>query len=190
MQRTNIFHTPIWHISAEKGDLPKIEELRQWALKLEKTDKGETKSNRKNTFHSVVSLDFSDMPHYNLLKKKLEFLPPFDFNGWWINVQHKEDYNIAHVHPLSDLSYIWYLTDNYNSLTFNQISYEMTRSRLYEAFKKVNPIDEFNPFLLNWKWKCDVGDLLVFPADTLHWTEPHIKRQRRISIAGNLTMKI
>ena len=185
MQCTNIFQTPIWHIHVEKEDISKIEELRQWALRLEKTDKGEVRSNRKNTFHSVTTRDFSTMPHFDLLLKKLEFLPSFDFDGWWINVQRKGDYNVAHTHAGFDLSFIWYLTDNYSSLKFNGITYEGTRLRLYEAFKN----EEFNPFVLDWQWKCNVGDLLVFPSDTLHYTEPHIKRQPRISIAGNLTMK-
>ena len=184
----SIFPTPIWHKRVEEEELPKIEELRQWALRLEKTDKGEVRSNRKNTFHSVATRDFSTLPHFDLLKKKLEFLPSFDFDGWWINVQRKGDYNIAHTHPNSDIAFIWYLTDNYKSLVFNQSSYEMTRTRLYQAYKKMNHLDEFNPFLLNWRWKCNPGDLLVFPADLLHWTEPHTKRQPRICISGNLTM--
>ena len=186
MDCTNIFATPVWHIKVEKEDIPKIEELHEWALRLEKTDKGESRSNRNNCFHSTSNGDWNSIPHLNLLKEKLEFLPKFIFHkGWWINIQRNGGYNVAHTHPGSDLSFIWYLTDNYNSLVFNHSSYNMTRTRLYETFKKRNN----NPFFwTHYNWNCSAGDILVFPSDTLHWTDSHNKTEPRISLAGNLAM--
>ena len=196
MNCTNIFTTPIWHIPVEKEEIPRIEELRKWALELEKTDKGEIKSNRNNTFHSTTNFDWYSIPHYNLLIKKLEFLPKFIFiGGWWINIQHKGDYTTQHIHPGSDLSFIWYLTDNHNSLVFDHSDYAMTRTRLYEAFKKANNNQhtDHNPLFpsrmyYHWNWNCKAGDILVFPSDTLHGTDPHNKKEPRISLAGNIIM--
>ena len=185
-QVTDIFSTPIYHIFAKKEDESDLEHLRKWALNWEKQHKGVHKSNRMNGYHSTISKDFSTIPHFNRLITKIQSLPfeevKFTFLNWWINIQHRGDYNSPHNHPNSDLSFIWYLTDNYNSLIFDKLEYHMSRNRLYHAFKNSNN----NPFNLEWTWKCGAGDLLIFPSDTLHHTTIHMHKKARICIAGNL----
>ncbi len=184
-----LFPTPLWHIKAKVEDAADIEEMRKWAYTIEKADKGVVKSNI-GTYHSDYNRDFFNIPHLKLLQKKLEFFPKFVFKEWWINVQRKGEYNVTHNHPNCDLSFIWYLTDNYNSLCFSHSNYEMTRTNLYTAFKNVNNLDNYNPFGLNHNIDCKAGDILVFPSDASHFVEQHKKRTPRISLAGNISMEI
>ena len=186
-QVTNIFSTPIYHITAKKEEESNIEHLRKWTLHWEKKYKGIEKSNRMNGYHSVPTTNFDVIPYYNLLVNKIQSLPlssgvQFTFLDWWINIQHRGDYNVSHNHPGSDLSFIWYLTNNYNSLVFCKPEYHMTRDNLYKAFKNMNN----KPFDLEWTWQCSAGELLIFPSDLLHHTKIHMNKKARICIAGNL----
>ena len=180
----NIFNTPIFHIVANKEDTSSIKKMYQWALAIEKRDKGITVSNKVNGYHSTINYDFKSIPELSLLQNNLSFLPQFGFASWWINTQHKGDYNVSHNHPDSDLSFIWYLTDNHNSLVFTNPVYEMSRSRLYVAFDKYPN----NPFNLNYTWDCKAGDILVFPSDLVHYTNVHKKKEPRVCLSGNISM--
>ena len=186
MTENTIFGTPLWHIPREETDYNVTETMKEWSLEWQKTDKGIKVSNQVNGYHSAGSENFNYLPCFYHLKDRLNFLPKFTFTSWWINIQNQGDYNASHNHPESDLSFIWYLTDNHNSLVFTKPDYEMTRRRLFMSFKNYNN----NPFMLTWNWKCSAGDILVFPSDTLHHTLTHEKKELRISIAGNLNMII
>ena len=189
MEVTNIFSTPVYHVFGKKEEESDLEHLRKWALNWEKKyPQGVEKSNRLNGYHSVPTNDMSSIPHSDLLITKIQSLPfgefQFTFLNWWLNIQHRGSYNVSHNHPGSDLSFIWYLTDNYNSLVFCKPEYHMTRDNLYKAFKNMNN----NPFDLEWTWQCSAGDLLIFPSDLLHHTKIHMNKKARICIAGNLSI--
>ena len=180
----DIFSTPVYHIVSNKQDTSSIKKMCQWALEIEKEDKGIVVSNKINGYHSTPSANYNTIPYIDLLQSKLNFLPQFGFINWWISIQHQGDYNVSHNHPDSDLSFIWYLTDNHNSLVFTNPVYEMSRSRLYVAFDKYPN----NPFNLNYTWDCKAGDILVFPSDLVHYTNVHKKKEPRVCLSGNISM--
>ena len=183
--QTDIFSTPIYHIQAEEKDYNDIESMRRWTLDWKKKDKGVQKTN-KGGYHSTTNTDINVIPYVKLLRDKLSFLPKFYFQNWWISIQNKGDYNASHNHGGSDLSFIWYLTDNHSTLVFNKPEYGLTRQRLYLAFKN----HKNNSFCTAWNWKCNAGDIVVFPSDTLHHTESYQGRGNRICIAGNIEVEI
>ena len=174
-----IFSTPIFHI---KGKEEEVKDLKDWSIGWERKDTNREHSNRGG-YHSTTSKDFNLIPNINILKNKLNFLPEHTFGNWWINIQRKGNYNVTHNHPGADLSFIWYVTDNYNSLVFVNYQNEMMRNRLHAAFKN-NDLFEHK-----FTWDCNAGDLLVFPSDTLHYTKMHDFRTPRISISGNILMQ-
>ena len=182
-----IFGTPIWVI--KECDSKITHDMYDWAIDLQTKDKGIKVSNRGG-YHSHYYNKFEDILNLDYLQSKLNFLPPFWFCDWWINIQNKGDYTQIHTHPLSDLSVIWYFTHNDNSLIFSDPIKEHMRINLYNAFKKANhrhfQRDEFS---YNWKWELDAGDIIVFPSDMSHHTEPYTGNTPRICLSANIRMK-
>ena len=178
---TNIFSTPVFHLTGKKEE---VKGLKDWALKWERKDHNKEEYSNRGGYHSTNNQDYNSIPNVSILKNKLGFLPEHTLGNWWINIQRKGDYNVTHNHPRSDLSFIWYVTDNYNSLVFVNYQNEMMRNRLLSAFKTKDL------FEYQFKWNCKAGDVLIFPSDTLHYTRMHDLRTPRISISGNLILKV
>ena len=178
IQPEKLFSTPLWHIKAEDGDKKSIDELYKWVLEYQ-DDEGVVKSNRGG-WQSSDSDNFDAIPHIDLLKKKLYQLGcSLKLQNWWVNVNKKGDYNERHTHPGSDLSLVWYFTDNNNSLRFIDSNIH-TRNALTFC-KELN----YNTCL---EWDATAGTIIVFPSDLQHAVEPHKLRTPRISIAFNLNI--
>ena len=178
IQPEKLFSTPLWHIKAEDGDKKSIDELYKWVLDYQ-DDEGVTKSNRGGG-QSSDSDNFDAIPHIDLLKKKLYHLGcGLKLQNWWVNVNKKGDYNERHTHPGSDLSLVWYFTDNNNSIQFfNQLNH--TRHSLPQSLHL-----DFN-FNNVYNWECAAGDILIFPADVPHQVNTHNEDNLRICLAANL----
>ena len=95
-----------------------------------------------------------------------------------MNVNEKGDFNFQHTHPKSDLSGIWYLTDNNNSLVFID-PLQHSRSNLYLAFPE---LDIGEGVYVNAK----AGEVLIFPSDLPHYVEPHSLDTTRVSVSFNM----
>jgi len=171
-----IFSTPFWHIHVEDEDIPKVNDIKKWALKLQKkhAKDGVTKSNYGGWQYGEFY--FHDIPHLDMFKKKLEKFPvKFEIINWWLNINNKGDFNQLHTHPEAHLSLVWYITDNNDSLDLVHPSVH-TRDRFYELFNLPNSM----------AWNCFAGDIVVFPADLWHMVQPHKLDSPRISMAMNL----
>ena len=168
-----IFPTPIWKIEAEvpKGGI-------KWAIEYKKNNPSIERSNRGG-YQSNAKSRLDGFPYTEELVKKLINLPKFTLNNWWLNINRKGDFNHYHTHPCSDLSGIWYFTDNNNSLRFIDSNIH-TRNALTFC-KELN----YNTCL---EWDATAGTIIVFPSDLQHAVEPHKLRTPRISIAFNLNI--
>ena len=111
--------------------------------------------------------------------KCLETLPRFQLSNWWININKKGDFNDYHTHPGSMLSAVWYITDNYRSIEFQNPL----------LHNRNNILDE-----MDWSMAdvidCTAGDLLVFPSDLIHRVYPHTEDTLRISVSFNMVADI
>tara|TARA_R100001594_G_scaffold439_1_gene1645 strand:+ start:838 stop:1404 length:567 start_codon:yes stop_codon:yes gene_type:complete len=181
MKPLEIFTTPIWHIPVEESDKEVIGKLYDWAIEIREKNPGAKISNRGG-FHSnyppIIEKDYKFIPDDGLLNKKLNFLPDVDIQSWWVLVNEKGDYNIQHTHPGSDLSLIWYLTDNNNSL---KLVDPMLQSRY--KFPEIFPNQH-----TTYDWDCLAGDILIFPADIPHSVERHELNTPRVSLVMNLEL--
>ena len=170
------FATPIWHIRREPEDKRKIEDIKKWALKLQKkhANDGVTKSNSGGWQFGKFPL--YEIPHVDMFKERMRKFPlNFTLINWWININRKGDFNRVHTHPNSDLSLVWYITDNEDTLDFLHPAIH-NRDKYFDYFNLPNVIT----------WECFAGDIMVFPADLWHGVRPHKLDSPRISIAMNL----
>ena len=161
-----IFETPLWIMEKE---LP--EGVYDWALDIEKTVIGRERSNQGG-YQSPI-MDIKKFPYYNHILGMLSFLPRIRLSGYWININRKGNLNMSHTHPGSDLTFVWYITDN-DKLVLENPMYHSRCSLL--QVKGIEP--EFKPI-------CKKGSLVIFPSDIPHWVEPHDLDTPRISISFN-----
>ena len=96
-----------------------------------------------------------------------------------MNINEKGNYNGKHVHPLADLSGVWYITDNEGLLIFED---PLVFSRA-EITRRI-----FGSTTLQ-QVKAKAGQLLLFPSDLPHFVEEHILDTPRISVSFNLIAK-
>lgn len=168
-----IFPTPIWTLSTTEHPSTAL----SWALS-HQNNSSVIKSNRGG-YQSQDQEVNSSFPYLDHLKKRLEFLPSFYFMNWWVNINHIHSYNIAHNHPGADLSVVWYLTHNHSGIIRFLNSNEYARHSLHS---KVNIDNDYG-------LKCDVGDIIVFPADLMHYVESNTSTTPRVSVALNLKLQ-
>tara|TARA_B100000965_G_C19556074_1_gene742253 strand:+ start:765 stop:1655 length:891 start_codon:yes stop_codon:yes gene_type:complete len=156
----------------------------EWALSLQTSfpNTDEKSSSRRGGFQSISSSDFNQIPTQCIQHIQYIFkdFPRFKFTNWWVNIHNKGDYNITHVHPGSDLTVIWYLTDNNSSLTIhNPMSY--SRSNLNMVLPDICADSISIP--------AKEGDFIVFPGDVLHSIDQHKLDTPRISLSLNMNFE-
>ena len=169
----NIFPTTLWYLERDNRH---PDDALNWALNHDESECVE-RSNRGG-FQSP-SRDFSEFPYLSYLQSVLEFLPSFNFVNWWVNINRKGDYNLAHIHSGSDLSGVWYLTDNHEAPIHFISPFAYTRGELYNATGVLEG---------EYYMRCNAGDMLIFPSDLQHRVEPNPTEQPRVSIAFNLRL--
>jgi hypothetical protein len=167
------FPTPIWHI---RNDGSHPDEILEWALSFDRS-RGTSRSNRFG-FQTDASWDYDELPHKEYVANALKFLPSFEFQNWWLNINERGGYNVAHTHPQCDLSVVWYLTNNHTGLIKFLSPFQHVRDKLNKTIGLENECG----------WKCDKGDIIVFPSDLLHYVEPNESDEPRVSIAFNLRL--
>ncbi len=168
-----LFPTPLWLIEND-GSHP--DDMLEWALSL-KEGENELRSNRGG-FQSEASWDYDNLLHREYLIEKLNFLPKFQFGNWWVNINEKGGFHVAHSHPGADLSVVWYLTDS-----------ECGPLRFFHPCSHAR--DHLNKALNLETDSCFVakkGDIIVFPSDLWHYVEPNQSDDVRVSISFNLSL--
>ena len=98
----------------------------------------------------------------------------------WINVNHTGAHNVTHVHPLTDYTCVYYLTDACSCITLeNPHPYEQyptvlaTKDQIKKQYN-IKPKHRITP---------SKGDLLIFPSYVPHSVEVNTKKETRISLS-------
>ena len=166
----DLFTTPFWHIENEIPQ-PLVDELYQGAYKFK--DKHESVSYSNYRGYQSPSFNWEDFHPYgkevvkDIVSKAIEI--DFNISNWWYNINGKEAWNLPHCHPGSYLALVWYITDSDGLLPL------------------------MNPFLQrrnsnNVNVTAKKGDIIIFPADLLHYVMPNPREEDRISISMNLQL--
>ena len=168
-----LFETPLWHLNKELPD-----GAYEWALEYEKNNKAREKSNRGG--YQSESFNIEDIPFGDHISKCISFLPDHHFMDGWLNINRNTDHNVYHDHPGSELTFIWFITDNNGELNIRN-PYSFSRHHMYLSLTG-EPYNGMCPH-------CTAGDMLLFPSDVLHSVSATNKPEPRISISFNIIFK-
>ena len=178
MQVPILFATPLWKYNET---LPKG--AMEWAYDHQKSFPESVLASNRGGYQSppLPWSEFKFKHHIGrVLISNIKWFDGFEITNWWLNINEKGNYNTTHTHPNSDLSGIWYITDNDGELYF-QDPLIQTRSKLYEHILGVKNA--------GIQMDCKAGSLLIFPADVPHRVEEHVLDTKRISVSFNINSK-
>tara|TARA_B100000131_G_scaffold136594_1_gene133231 strand:+ start:211 stop:744 length:534 start_codon:yes stop_codon:yes gene_type:complete len=173
METVMKFGTPIWRTY---NALP--QGAYEWAMDYKEDNDGKQRSNRGGYQSVAQSFDYLPYIFRDHILNSFDFKDKIRPANWWLNVSEKGDFNFRHTHPKCDLSGIWYLTDNNNTLIFED-PMQHSRSNLYLAFPD---LDIGEGVFVNAK----AGEVLIFPSDLPHYVEPHPLDTTRVSVSFNM----
>lgn len=105
-------------------------------------------------------------------------------NNYWININNKDGYNMAHIHPSSILSCVIYLKapENCGDIIFFRNS---TEQFALANYTKNNNSYNFETI----KYKPSEKKVIIFPSYILHTVEQNKSNEDRISISFNFELK-
>ena len=185
--RHDFFSTPVWHI--EGAPLELIDELYQVAYRFKKKYPTESKTNQggyqspafeSKEFHpkgieyiqSAVKETLVKENSTNVPLDAINIPPNFDLKieSWWYNINSQSHWNTPHTPPGSDLALVLYLTATDGLLTlFNPHAQRVISTH-------------------NTSINAQKGDIVLFPADLVHYVMPNPREEDRISISMNLQL--
>ena len=167
------FGSPIW-----RAYTPLPRGAFEWAMDYKEDNDNKQRSNRGGYQSVAQTFEYLPFPFINTIRESFPFMKKVRMANWWLNVNEKGDFNFRHTHPKCDLSGIWYITDNNNTLVFED-PMQHTRSNLYMAFPE---LDIGEGVYVNAK----AGEILIFPADLPLYVEPHPLDTQRVSVSFNM----
>ena len=180
MKKQAIFATPFWHIEGAPQQL--VDDLYKGAYVCKENVKSNQLSNQGGYQSPAFSWDQFHPDGIEYLNKILSdvFKPTplskydgrYSIQNWWYNINSKGNSNMPHVHPATDCALVFYLTDSDNKLILIN-SVQRQYVELNECF-----IPQANK-----------GDVIIFPADVLHYVLPNDKEDDRICISMNISVR-
>ena len=104
----------------------------------------------------------------------------------WANVNRYKDYNIAHIHPGTDWSFVYYVKTPKDSgnLTFLDPKYAKIKIRMLGLLKIM--IILLHMIFILWS---PHKENVIFPFYLEHFVEPNLTKESRISISGNVEIR-
>ena len=166
-----LFGIPLWVL---EGDL--LEGSLKWALDFRDKNPDGVQMSNQGGYHSRDIQD--EFPFYDHLRERIQSLPKCKVVASWININGRGDHNSIHTHPLIDISLVWYLTNNHNTLRvidpLGGMKHKLLRSLDYTDMDDTKLI------------RATAGDMVAFPGFIPHLVEPHKEEAERVSIAMNL----
>ena len=106
----------------------------------------------------------------------------------WININHQGAYNVTHIHPNSDYTFVYYISDHNSPLTLECPNMYTHHNHLYYQSKHTK--QQYN-LSLTHKIIPSEGMLLMFPSYVPHRVEINPLPHNRISLSwgGSCTGK-
>jgi uncharacterized protein (TIGR02466 family) len=168
-----------------------LNDLIKFSKKLKK-EKGESKSNAGG-FHSknlnlkeliLKSLIKNIEYHSNVFAKEiLKINKDLKIGSMWMNINYYKDSNKLHAHPFSIMSGAFYIKTpkNCGNLIFDV-------NNMSRCFVNPNSIVGYNSYNSSeWGFVPKPNVLYLFPSWYLHYVEPNMSKEERISISFNLS---
>ena len=180
LNRHEIFPTPIWHLEDTPQDI--IDVLKQGAYEAKEKHSNAQRSNQGG--YQSPCYEWEDFPvkeYFNRLLVSIPFsnkskvqIKGINAPSWWYNINSKGAWNIVHTHPDTSLALILYLTDTNHELSILN-PHHHTRHFLHDFYHYISPTTK-------------KGDILIFPADLMHFVKPNESERDRICVSMNLLL--
>ena len=163
-----LFPIPVWHIEGITQQL--VEELYQGAYHFKERHENCILSNQGG--YQTPAFEWKDFHPQGIeyIENVVGDMFKFKVESWWYNINGQGHWNVPHTHPYSDFALVLYITDSDGLLTFVNPHSQRGIS------KQDNSID------------AKKGDILIFPADLVHYVMPNPREEDRISISMNLQL--
>ena len=120
------------------------------------------------------------------IKKNINLPQQVELESYWYNINNLCDFNEPHSHinlqtNSSLISGVFYVSTFKNSGNLIFLSESRTTGLLYD--KK---IDNYNSYTSsNWKIEPKNNLCVLFPSNLLHYVEPNLLKEKRISMSFN-----
>lgn len=121
----------------------------------------------------LAATDISGELNYNV-----EFGP--EGCEWWININEKDCYNVAHTHPGCDIIALYYPKINGND--DGDVCFIRTDGAQYQS------LYDNNSEHLMYTLKAEEGVLYLMPSHLIHFVKPNLSNDYRVSIAFNIAI--
>ena len=181
MKKHEIFPTPVWHIEGAPQEL--VDKLYEGAYICKESVESAQLSNHGGYQSPAFNWDQFYPEGIKYIESKLSSIfkprePNYDgrflIQNWWYNINSKGNSNRPHIHPASDYALVFYLTDNEGKLVFMNPT---SRIAILD-----NSQEQAIPY-------ANKGDMLLFPADIIHYVLPNDKEDDRICISMNISIR-
>lgn len=136
----------------------------------------------RNLTPNIQILAFNVMLAANDISNHYDLDVEFGVGGceWWININEKDCYNVLHSHPGCDIIALYYPKisgNNDGTVTFVRTD-GAQYMKLYEN----------NNEHLNYHLMAEPGTIYLMPSHLLHFVNPNLSNDYRVSIAFNLSI--
>lgn len=193
MEITNINVFPVFYGILDNSDFNNYKQgIINYLYQKTSSSKGDIFSNSGGWQQNKTDLiyDTNFRVYFNYFKSKLTILigsiyniSSFEITQAWGNINGKHHSNFSHAHPGSDIAACFYIKSNSKS----------------GNIVLMNPLNDYNSNI-NKKYKTQFnkksylnieakeGRLIIFPASIIHYVEPNLSDDYRISIAFNINI--
>ena len=126
--------------------------------------------------HNIQQLQ----PIYNYIEQHIYLDCNIKLGNAWININHQGAYNVTHVHPNCDYTFVYYITDSTAPI-------KLQSPNVYERYNHLVSIDKELKKQYGMSTEYTVypnkGDILIFPSYVPHRVEPNQDSTHRISLS-------
>ena len=171
--------------------------LKEYCLNVQKRDKGRVVSNRGGYQSSPVDtkdpilqpfISYIEEQANQFNKEIWKCLTIFEIDNMWVNINNKGDSNIAHLHPRTHFSGVYYVDKPKDS---GDIFFDRPDTDLISTYYSGMSYGSLtNANSESWFFNCKKDDLIIFPAFYKHRVEPSRSNKQRISISFNLSSNL
>lgn len=111
----------------------------------------------------------------------------YKITNMWINLNKPQGYNVAHTHPDSDLSGVFWINIPKNSgvLRFESPNHFTQYRAIHNSNEEIkNSLNYYHDFWL----EPSEGKIIIFSSDIKHFVETNESEEERISISFNISL--
>ena len=170
-------------------NIPISDELLKYCLTRPDLDVGNTRSNRGgkqslNTNKDSIIKDLIQKIIDESIQKVCQY--ELGIQGYWINVNSRDSYNVYHCHPGAALAGVVYLQASEDS--GDLVFYHPNAYSMFEE-SQVYAHDEDLAQHMQMKVTPQTGLCCIFPAHLMHGVEPNRTQDDRVSVSFNLIVR-